>query len=239
MASLVPYSVQDLMDEIYVAVDNDPTSSSDSTQDEWTARLRLINMGIAAWERQDVDWLELRTKYTYPTTVPATRSITLTSLTDYRELLGSFVRFYDVNGNPVERMDVINPKDAEAFDVAEQRKCYVTGNAKAGWALNFCFTPAATDPIVGQSMSFWYYKSAAKVSLATDVIEMSDPQYLVSYVSAKKNLFNGRSGIAQDYLDDAQECMDNMRIKNETGAPYQDNRLPDGDLVRDGSSLGL
>lgn len=238
MPQNVPYSVQDIMDEIYVAVDNDPTSSTDSTQDEWLARLRLINMGISAWERQDVNWKELWNVYTYPTPVAASQSFVLTNLADYRRLLGGFVTFTDTNGN-VTLMDVIRVDEGQYFSFAGQRKCYLVGNASGGWTFNFTFPITATDALVGQTLTIPYYKSALKMAVATDKPEMSDPSYLVNYVAYKKNFFNGRTDIGNDYSNDAQEAMDNMRVRNETPGPNQDNRIADTDIIRDGSSFGF
>ena len=225
------------MDEIYVAVDNDPTSSADSTQDEWVARLRLINMGLRAWERQDVSWNELWTLYTHATAV-TTSSSYIMAATDFRFMPGSYLQFKDSNGN-YQYMDIIKPDVAQQNIKVGARKAWITGNASAGYTINFTFTPTVTDQLIGMSMSLYYYKSAKKMALATDIPEMGDPSCLVSYVAAKKNLFNGRSGIAQDYLSDWQESMDNMRIRNEMTIPYGDNRIPDGDIVRDGDSFGL
>lgn len=237
MASLSPYTTQDLMDAIYVAVDNDPSSSSDATQDEWVARLRLINMGIAAWDRQDVIWNELWTLYTHPTPVTATNTFLITT-TDYRQYPGAYLMFTAAN-NTVQYMDIINPNQAQQYINIGSRKAYITGNAAVGFTINFTFTPSATDSLIGNIMALYYYKSPAKMVDGTSKPEMSDPQYLVSYVAAKKNLFNGRTAIAEDFLDDAEASMDNMRIRNEFVIPGGDNRIPDVDITRDGDSFGL
>ena len=221
---------------VYVAVDNDPTSSADSTQDEWVARLRLINMGIASWERQDVIWHELLITYTHGTPITAAQSF-LTTMNDFRGLPGANLQFVDANSN-ITYMELVEPSKAQYLQLGGARKAYVTGNSALGFTMNFTFILGATDPLIGRTMSLMYYKSAAKMVGATDKPEMNDPQYLVSYVAAKKNLFNGRTDIASNYLNDAQESMDNMRIRNEFTPPYGDNRLPDVDLVRDGDSLG-
>jgi len=236
MADLTPYIVQDLMDAIYVNVDNDPTSSTDSTQDEWVARLRLINRAIGHWKSQDVIWNELWTTYTHGTPVAVGNSI-VTTITNYTNLPGGFLMFTDANNN-ISYMDIVKPVDVQAAVRAGSRRAYITGSAGSA-TVNFTFTLATGDQLIGQIMSLYYYKAPKKMAVAGDTPDMSDPEYIINYVSAKKNLFNGRSGIAQDYADDAQECLDNMRIRNEYVIPYGDNRLPDVDLIRDGDSIGL
>ena len=203
MASLEPATVQDLMDEIYVNVDNDPTSSTDSTQDEWTARLRLIISGIRKWEAQDVAWNELWTYYTHPTPITTTNSYLMTA-TDYRHMPGSFLMFTTAAGTIIY-LDIIKPDQAPSAISSNARRAYVTGSGRTGYTINLTFTPLATDQLIGLTMSLYYYRSAFKPTVATDLIEMGDPSYLISFVSAKKNLFNGRTEIAQDFLDDAQD----------------------------------
>ena len=239
MASLSPFSVQDAMDMIYVAVDNDPASSTDTTQDEWTARLRLINMCIGAWESQDVIWRELWTTYTHGSPISAANQTYTIAATDYRGYDGSFLMFTDPTSGNILTIDVIRQSQVQPATLQGARKAYITGNARTGFVINFTFTLVTGDQLIGRTMSLYYYKSATKMTLPTDLIEMSDPQYIVNWVAGKKNLFNGRTDIASDYLDSADLCMQNMRIRNEFTEPFADNRMPDVDAVRDGDSFGL
>jgi len=179
----------------------------------------------------------LWTLYTHATPVSTVATYAI-SATDFRAYPGSYIMFTDANGN-IQYMDIVKPENAIPLIKIGARRAFITGNPSVGYTINFTFTPTASDQLIGLTMSLYYYKSALKMASATDKPEMNDPQYLVSYVAAKKNLFNGRADIANDYLEDAQEAMDNMRIRNEFVVPYGDNRTPDVDIVRDGDSLGL
>lgn len=234
MTAIDPFTLQDIMDAIYVAVDNDPTSSL-TQDDEYTSRLRLCNMAIATWMRQDVLWNELWKTYTHNATVSSS-TITLT-MTDMR-MPGSWVRFQDSNGNIAIRLDVIKPFQAANYTAAGRQAVYFTGNQSAGWTMNFTVTPASGDNVYGNTPIFDYYKSPTRLVNTTDVPEMSNPFYIVHFVSYRKNLYNGRSNVAQDDLASAQDCMDNMKISNAMNVHYSDQEIEDVEIIRTNSSLG-
>lgn len=228
-------SVQDLMDEIYVAVDNDPTNST-NVDDEWTARLRLINMAIKAWEREDVLWNELWSTYTHGTTITAAQAYVIAA-TDFR-FPGSYMQF-SLNGanNYVE---IVQPEEAIKYSLSGTKAVYLTGNPSVGWTINLTWIPTSGDVYFGSTMSFNYYKSATRMTTTTtDKPEMSDPSYIVNYVSYRKNLYNGRSNVAQDYLSQTQDCMDAMKTRNAMRVPYGSRAIEDLDLIRNNASLGI
>ena len=230
----VPMTVQDLMDEIYVAVDNDPTNST-TQDDEWTSRLRLINMGIKAWEREDVLWNELWSSYTHSATVSTATTYTI-SATDYR-FAGSYMKF-TLNGADTY-LEIIKPEEGFKYVQIGSKAVYITGNPSVGWTINLTWTPASGDGFYGATMSFNYYKSASRMAVTTDTPEMSDPSYLVNFVAYRKNLYNGRSNVAQDYLTSSQDCMDDMKMRNAMRVQYGSREIEDLDLIRNNASLGL
>jgi hypothetical protein len=229
-------TLQDIMDEIYVAVDNDPTNSTNQ-DDEWTARLRLINMGIKAWEREDVLWNELWSTYTHGSAVTGAQTYVIAA-TDFR-FPGSYVSF-TLNG-AVTYVEIIKPE--EAFKYLNNNNgiqaVYITGNPSAGWTINLTWIPVSGDQFYGSTMSLNYYKSATRMATTTDKPEMSDPSYLVNFVAYRKNLYNGRSNVAQDYITQAQSCIDNMKIRNEMRVPYGHRGIEDTDFVVSSDSLGM
>lgn len=228
-------SVQDLMDEIYVAVDNDPTNSTNQ-DDEWTARLRLINMAIKSWESEDVYWNELWSTYTHGSTVTTATTYTI-SATDYR-YAGSFMKF-SLNGSDTY-LEIVEPEAGYKYAQSGSKAVYITGNPSSGWTINLTFTPASGDGFYGATMSFNYYKSATRMSTTTsDKPEMSDPSYIVNYVAYRKNLYNGRSNVAADYQAAAQLCLDNMKARNAMRVPYGNREIDDIELIRSNASLGL
>ena len=232
---LVPFTVQDIMNSVYVNVDDDITSAT-TIDDEWNARLQLINMGIGAWERQDVYWRELWKNYTFPETISSATTYSV-SATDFL-MPGSLLFCTDSSGN-VQILDIIFPQDVIKYVNNGGRAAYFTGNAASGWTLNLTWTPTQGDGIYGTTPSVYYYKSANRVSGPTDVPEMSDPTYLVWYVTYQKQLFYNRTDMAQDALTQSQESMMNMRIKNELNVNFGSNRIEDPEMWRDGDRLGL
>ncbi len=235
---LTPMTVQDLMDQIYVNVDDDPTSST-SEDDEWTSRLRLINAGIGAWQRQDVYWRELWKKYTFGSGLSSTNTYPITA-TDFLQP-GSLIYLSDPNNSAnIQFIDVVSPEQAIKYvQNGPKNAAFFTGNPSSGWTLNLTWTPVVGDNFYGWIPSFYYYKSANRVATTTDAPEMSDPTYLVWYVTGQKHLFNNRTDMASDASAQAQEAMDNMRIRNELMVPYGDNSLEDIELFRYNDSLGF
>lgn len=236
MASTVPMTIQDIMDEVFVAVDNDPTSSTDTTQDEWTARLRLVNMAIKAWEREDVLWQELWSTYTHGSTVTAATTYVI-SATDYR-FNGSYLKF-TLNGAD-NYLEIVEPEEGFKYALSGSKAAYITGNPSTGWTINLTFTPTSGDAYFGATMSFNYYKSATKMTTTiTDKPEMSDPSFIVSYVAYRKNLYNGRANVAADYQADMINAMDSMKTRNAMRIPYGSREIEDLDLIRNNSALGI
>lgn len=233
MTATVPMTTQDIMDEIYVAVDNDPSSST-TQDDEYTARLRLINMAIKSWEREDVLWDELWSTYTHGSTVSATTTYTI-SATDYRSA-GSYMQF-TLNGANTY-LEIVKPEEAFKYAQTGSKAVYITGNPSVGWTINLTWTPVSGDNFFGSTMSFNYYKSASRMVLTTDKPEMSDPSYIVNFVAYRKNLYNGRSNVAQDYLAQTQTCIDKMKVRNAMRVHYGSRELEDLDLIRSNASLG-
>lgn len=231
----IPMTVQDIMDQIYILVDDDPTSST-TQDDEWTARLGLINAAIRAWGRQDVLWKELWKLYTHASTITTSTTYPIAA-TDYLQA-GSLLYLTDADGN-VSFVDLIKPEQAIKYTQnGPQQAAFITGNPSTGWTLNLTWSPVAGDNTYGLTPSFYYYKAPSTVSATTDKPEMSDPSYCVWYVTSQKQLFNGRTDLSVEAGSQAQECMDNMRIRNEMVANYEDNAIEDVELFRYNDSLG-
>ena len=235
MANNQPYDLQALMDRINTLVSNDsdtPTSSTDS--DEWNTRLYLIYQAIGTWEDQDVLWNELWKTYTHGSTLSATTTYALSSLTDYR-FMGGYVRL-TLNG-ATSYIKVISPKQAREYIDASERAAYITGNDNAGYTLNLTWTPASSDGTFGATVVFDYYKRALKPSATTDEVEMSSPGYIIFWVAAQKALLEGQRNKYSVYDALAVEALDNMRIFNDLLPDYQNNRVQDTDALH-GAVLG-
>lgn len=235
MAATIPMTLQDILDEVYVAVDNDPTSSI-TVDDEQTARIRLCNMAIKKWEGvKEVFWNELWATYTHAATV-STATTYIISATDYR-FAGSYMKF-TLSGSDAY-LEIVKPEEAFKYALSGSKAVYITGNPSAGWTINLTWTPASGDGFFGATMSHNYYKSATRLSAVTDKPEMPDPSFIVNFVSYRKNLYNGRSNVASDYRDEMQTSLDNMVVRNAVGVNYSSSEIADLDIIRNNASLGI
>lgn len=235
MANVEPETLQDLMDAINTNVSNDsdtPTEADDA--DEWGARLNLIYMAIRLWGvTQDVLWNELWTTYT-GTTLSATTTYALSSLTDFR-FPGGYLRL-TLNGN-TGYVPIIKPSQARQYIDDGRHAAYFTGSNNAGWTLNLTWTPASGDGTFGATFLFDYYKYPLKPTATTDKVEMSDPNYIVFWVSAQKALLESQNNKYGVYDAQATECLDNMRTMNDLLPDYQDNTVENVDALH-GAVIG-
>jgi hypothetical protein len=216
MANTNPETLQDLMDEINTNVSNDsdtPTSANDS--DEWNTRLNLIYTAIRLWgNSKDVFWNELWKTYISVTTLSGTTTYVLSDLTDYRLLPPKALLRITLNGS-TGYVRLIKPQEAQAYVNSGNKAAYITGSQKAGFTLNLTWTPAAGDGTFGGTFAFDYYKFPFKPTATTDKLEMSDPNYIVFYVSAMKALLESQNNKYAVFDAQAEDCMDNMVIMND------------------------
>lgn len=235
MSSNLPYTLQDLQDRINTLTNND-SDTPDSTDDEWTVRLNLINQSIGKWESSDTLWDELWTTYTHNATVSTATTYTLTA-TDIR-FLGSRVRLI-LNG-VTGYVPVISPEEYESYN-GEARVVYLTGNPSAGWTLNLGWTPVSGDGTYGATIKFNYYKYATRFtdeSATTDKPEMSDPNYIVYDVAAVKSLLESKNNQFSIFSTEAQTALDNMRIINDIKPTDSADRIEDTDATVFSSIIG-
>jgi len=235
MANTDPVTLQNLMDEINTLVSNDsdtPTSTDDS--DEWNARLNLINTAIRIWgTTQDVLWNELWKTFT-GSTLSASTTISLASLTDFR-FAGGFLRL--VLSGATTYIPFIQAEQAQDYIANGRRGAYLTGNNNSGWTLNLTWTPTSGDGTYGATYYFDYYKYPVKLSATSDKVEMSDPNFIVFWVAAQKALLESQNNKYQVYDSQATESLDNMRVMNDVLPDYQNNQVDDVDLLH-GAIIG-
>lgn len=226
MASNLPYDLQDIQDRINTLVSNDADTPT-SGDDEWNTRLNLIYQSIGKWESMDIDWNELWDSYTHGSTIAAnTSTYTLTLLTDLKRV-GGWVKL-TLNGAD-SLVQVVSPAQSQTFN--DDRIVWFTGNNKDGWTLNLGWTPIAGDGTVGATISFPYYRYAFKPIATTDLVEMSDPNFIVYDVAAVKSLMESKNNLWSVYNTEALNCMDRMKMMNELNPPYQDNSIEDIDVI--------
>jgi hypothetical protein len=226
--------LQDLQDRINVLVSNDP-DTPETTDDEWTLRLSLINQAIGKWETQDSLWDELWNTYTHASTVANGDSDYVLTLTDLR-FPGGFVKL-TLDGSD-SWIEVISPEEFQKYG-GSARVVYFTGNESDGWTLNLGWTPETGDGTVGATITFPYYKKATRLSATTDKSEIPDPNFIVYDVAATKSLLESKNNQFSVYSAESLNIMDRMRTMNEMKPNYQNFGIEDVDAISLGASIGF
>lgn len=234
MALNQPFTLQDVQDQINTNVNNDNDSPS-SGDDDWNTVLNLINQAINLWQSQDVFWRELWKTYTHASPVANNTTTYTVANTDFKTPPGGYVRF--ILDGITSYVAVISPEQYQTYR-GSARVCYFTGNNIDGWVLNLGWTPATGDGTVGATIKFDYYKIAHRPDTSTDKFEMSDPSFIVNWVSAQKALLESQNNKFSVYNTLAQDSMDHMRVMNEIGTNYNGNTLENTDAINYGASLG-
>jgi hypothetical protein len=231
MATNLPYTLQDIQDRINTLVSNDNDTPS-SNDDEWGTRSNLIYQAIGNWESADVLWNELWT--TYSGTALSGNTTYDIGADDFR-FPGGYLRL--VLNDVTNYVLIIKPELAQAYTSAGQKAVYFTGSNLDGRVLNLTWTPASGDGTYGATFYFDYYKYAENPSAVSDTVEMSDPNYIVYWVAAQKNLLESKNNQYSVYDGRATECFDNMRIMNDLLPEHQNNVVENIDALH-GAILG-
>jgi hypothetical protein len=170
---------QDQIHTNYTGANDTPAVGST----DWLIRLNHINRCIAQWAAQKaVEWNEL---WTTGTTTP---SIITTSTTSYAlpadfNRIGGYIRLVLSNGSK-QPIKIIQAEEAAQAIADGLQKVYITGKP-GSYILKLTWTPTASDVFTGSTVEFDYYKYPLVLSSASDVPEMSDPYYIVEFVTAK------------------------------------------------------
>lgn len=181
--------------------------------------LIIINRLIADWE-EVTEWQELWTYATSGGTLTA-GDTTYPCPADLRRLSEN-VELHRTDGG-IEYIPVVPLAQKQYYIQQNIPFVYVTGVA-GSFILNTSWTPASGDGNIGSTIKYPYYKYATKMAADADVVEMSDPNWLVDSTVAevsnqpfKKQLFSNR----------AQAKMRQMRFNNEEA---EDQTAPDDEL---------
>lgn len=235
------YTLQTLQDRIHTLVENDPTTPS-TTDDEWAIRYRLICQAINNWDSEDVYWNELWKPLATPITVVAGQTTyPLTSVASDFVFAGSYIKVTDpANSNSYQYLEVIENSDLTKLR-DNTHSVYFTGNQGSGYTMNLGFTPATGDGFTGMNITFNYYKSSLIPISVTDVNftpEMSNPDYIIYWVASQKHLMDGNTNQYEIYSNLADNCLEKMKIFNETKPVDSSNKIDDVELIRNNASFG-
>ena len=210
---------QNILHYKYQGDDNTPSSSSE----DWTLRTAYFNEAIRLWERE-AQWRELYTTLAAAsdgdkTTVDGTATYTAPS--NLKSVAG-YLRI--VNGSSSEYYRYVDVSETSIYDNdSSSRFFYVTGNDRSGRTIHIHPTPTTT----GLTISYEYYKSAAALSDASDVIEMSDPDFVVFYALSVLFESDGQGDRAEKALGEASARLKQMKVNTLIIPALNENRIKD------------
>lgn len=205
-----------LQESIHVIseLDADTPTSSD---DDYTVRTRLINKWIRAWENEDgMLWSELKKLGSITSTGATSYPLSSFSMSDFKRP-GGYV-YDDLNNY----YNVIQPEEVQLLVPSTNTLyCYFLGNQGAGYTLYF----GSSYPATGRTIYVPYYKTATLLTTGADKPEMSDPQYIIHGVVSDLLSTEDPSESSKNFQM-AQNIMKNMKLRNFTVPPFQNNQLP-------------
>jgi hypothetical protein len=176
--------------------------------DETLARINLANTAIRTWASSNsTRWNEL---YTVVETVPLEVGANEFEVADDFMLLDAVVMAS--SGRELEIRDLRN---------SHRPSNYVTlsGNRLTGYKLKYGRELEAGDNMVGEKLKLYYYRAAKELNNPADIPEMSDPSFIVDYVSAAVSSDDDQSKFSIFASAYTQKLKD-MIVKN--------NQLPQG-----------
>lgn len=230
-----PKTLQQIQDAIHAILEGDSDTPATS-DDEWQYRTTFINNAISEWESDEgILWNELWTQNNAGGTLAA-GTVTYPATDDFR-FIGGYLNLYD--GTELkERIRVVKPERVQSYP-ANSRIAYVTGNPSEGYTVNLAWTPAATDPDIGYTLKYDYYKFADTLSATTDVPEMANPNFLVHTAIAQEHLINDNLDGYSVHAAKAQSFLQGMVQMNDLAAHYQGEGIEDVAFSEDGLAFGV
>lgn len=175
-------TLQGIQDAIHVQYTNaNDTPAIGST--DWNVRLSHINNAIAYWDAQKaVEWNELWNVGNSTASI-ITASITQYSMPTDFNYMGGYIRLVLANGSK-KAIPIIQSERAQSYINQSQYGAYISGKP-GSYKLNLLWNPLVGDTYTGSTIEFDYYKYPLAMSAPTDVPEMSNPWFIVHFVTAK------------------------------------------------------
>lgn len=222
---------QDILHSLYQG-DTDTPSSGDAT---WNFRNNLLKAAIALWASdRGMVWSDLfvmlSTASNGDKTVVAD-TLSYDCPTNFRSL-GGFVRTYSAGGASTY-WQIVKPEQSELLLSQGVKACFVAGNKKTGYTINFL-----TQPTPGDTIEYPYYKTPFEPSTVSDVIEMSDPYFAIYFSLSKMHEIDGDGDRAIKAFNEANERLSGMKMANEMSPAYQENSVPDRDWETGSGGFG-
>lgn len=239
MATTSPMTYQQLINAIQLQTLNDPTPPVSGSQEYLIYSQMINNLAIPTWENErGTLWNELWVNQPNAFTIQAQAASSTTpqsfSLPDDFKFMYDGMIWVTYPGSTSAAPNVrvfklrmlpemaLNPRNTLP-------EFYVIGNNVNGFQLQLGWFPQAGAAEVGATISYRYYKYATKLSNATDVPEMSDPNFIIYKVSAQVSANNYNMNLYQIMEDKANYSLLQMRMANDMSANYQDDYIRDID----------
>jgi hypothetical protein len=213
-------TLTEVLQEIHVLIEKD-TDYPTASEEDYLVRLALVNSAIRIWENEEgILWNELFASLADASDGDDTTEVGVSSYdcpTDFKFPLG-YLRigttptFYNLM-----KLENIQIHDGDT----SSQYWYITGNANSTYVYHINPTPTSVDTI-----QFEYYKTATLMEDGDDVIEMSDPQFVVYWVVGEL-MKEEDPGLAADYRQIALAKLRGMKTRNIMPASWQDNQIDD------------
>lgn len=201
--------IADAMKSVYKRFEKS-TDDPDTTSEDYLVRLDYANRAIRQWENeQGVDWKEL--SGTLSGTLVNGICNNQTTLANFKSPLGFLRigtdRYIYVRPERVERETTLYPS----------KKIYTVTGSKGSKSIN-------AYPAVSADFTLDYKKYATTYTTGeeTTEIEMSNPEFLISFVVAMLYMDDDNSSQAQVEMQSATGAMDGMKLDNEKLPFWQD-----------------
>jgi len=217
------------------------STTPDSSDAEYTVRTTYLNAAINIWESEfGMLWTELFTTLQASATgdKTITASTTAYDAPDDFKFLGGYVETYsDADQKtkwqvvPAEKATV---KDGDGIVGLSDGYVWVTGNMADGYTINF-----SSQPTVGDTIDYPFYKVATTLSDGSDALEMSDGYFAIYFALSKLHEQDGEGDRATFAMSMAETKMTAMKTLNAMAPPWQLNGAENSTLFRTGQGFGL
>jgi len=218
-------TLQESMQLIHTLVEGN-TDYPATSEDLYLTRLNRIKIAVRNWENEDnVLWNELFVSLADASDGDKTISSGTAQYdppSDFKFPLG-YLRLVDSSSNSTY-YKLIKPGDVQLYDDSSTKIWYVTGNDSAGYKINISPTPGSAEN--GYTIQYEYYKQATVPSSESDVIEASDPMYVV-YWAASEELREENPALSDYYMQVAINKLNAMKLKNDAPTWWQESGLND------------
>lgn len=198
-----------------------------SSDDEYAIGIPLANEAINRWANYDnTMWNELFTSLQISGAgdLVVEQGTTEYAAPDDMKIPGGYVRIFDpTTGSTVARVPIIEPHEAQ-FKGDMSPYAYFLGDPNNGFTMNL--HPAPSEAWDGKSIDYVYYRKPTLIEVGTDVVDMSDPYFVVHRMLANR-FRSSRNPYYSSAKSDAEDALRTMQLTNNSGTWANPWSLPD------------